>query len=73
MTENVIIAIIGVIGSLLGSATLINWRLKELEKKVDEHNGYAQKFSEYTTNLAVMAKDIEYIKKQVEKVEEEVK
>ena len=69
ISEAVLIAIIGAIGSIGGSALLINWRLKELEKKVDSHNGYAQKFADYTTNLAVMANDIKYIKDRLDKVE----
>jgi len=69
MSENIIIAIIGMVGSIAGSALLINWRLKELERKVDIHNGYAEKFADINVSLAGMAKDIEYIKKAVEKAE----
>jgi len=65
MSENIIIAVLGVIASMFGSASLINWRLKELEKKVDNHNSYAQKFSEVSTDIAIIHKDIEYIKEMV--------
>jgi len=54
MSENIVIALIGAAVSLVGSASLINWRLKSLEKKVDEHNGYAQKFAESSKDLALM-------------------
>ena len=69
MTENIIIAILGVIASFIGSATLINYRLKKLEEKVDEHNGYAEKIAKMTTDIALMQKDISYIKSAIDKLE----
>lgn len=65
MSENIVIALIGAAVSLVGSASLINWRLKSLEKKVDEHNGYAQKFAESSKDLALMQKDIEFIREKM--------
>lgn len=40
----------------------IDEKITSLEKKVDIHNGYAEKFAENSKALAVMAKDIEYLK-----------
>lgn len=40
----------------------INEKIERLEKKVDTHNGYAEKFAETSKNLAVIAKEIEYLK-----------
>lgn len=40
----------------------IEEKMSELSKKVDIHNGYAEKFGEVAKSLAVMAKDIEYLK-----------
>lgn len=40
----------------------IEEKIGRLEKKVDIHNGYAEKFGECAKNMAVMAKDIEYLK-----------
>lgn len=40
----------------------IDEKINRLEKKVDTHNGYAEKFGEYAKNMAVMAKDIEFLK-----------
>ena len=40
----------------------IDDKIAILSKKVDEHNGYAEKFSSLSTTIAVMAKDIEYLK-----------
>lgn len=39
-------------------------RLDRLEKKVDEHNGYAQKFTDTTKAITSIQKDIEWLKKQ---------
>jgi len=40
----------------------IDEKISNLEKKVDIHNGYAEKFGDITKNIAVMAKDIEFLK-----------
>lgn len=40
----------------------IDEKIAELSKKVDVHNGYAEKFGEVAKNMAVMAKDIEFLK-----------
>lgn len=34
-----------------------------MEKKLDEHNGYAKLFSEQSENIAAIKKDIEWLKK----------
>ena len=65
MTEVIITALITGTLSVLASASLINWRLKKLEEKVDEHNGYAKKFAETHEDIALMQKDIEYIKEKI--------
>lgn len=33
-------------------------RLKSVEKKLDEHNGYAEKFTSISTDIAVIKNDI---------------
>lgn len=38
-------------------------RFDSVDKRLDEHNKYAEKFSEVATRMAVMQKDIEYLKK----------
>lgn len=37
-------------------------RLKILERKLDEHNGYASKLSDISIAIVKMQKDIEYLK-----------
>jgi hypothetical protein len=50
VTEPIIIALvsflgtaIGTLGGILASSKLTNYRLEQLEKKVDKHNGFAEK------------------------------
>lgn len=37
-------------------------RMKSIERKLDEHNKYAEKLSSVETSLVSMKKDIEYLK-----------
>lgn len=67
--ENIIIAIIGAIASVLTSASLVNWRLKKLEEKVDKHNGYSDKIASITTDIAVIKNDLSYIKNALKRME----
>lgn len=39
-------------------------RLKAIEQKLDEHNGYAEKLSDIAIAVVKMQKDIEYLKEQ---------
>lgn len=66
MSESVVVALITAITSVVGTASLVNWRLASLEKKVDSHNSYAQLFAEHTKDIALMQKDINYIKEKME-------
>lgn len=38
--------------------------LVEVKKRLDQHNGYAEKFANATKDIALIQKDIEYLKKQ---------
>ena len=69
MTENIIIAIIGAIASVIGSATLVNYRLSRLEEKGDKHNGYSDTIAEMQTDIAVMKNDLSYIKSAISRLE----
>jgi len=68
MNDDVIIAVLGAITSIIGSYSLVNWRLKKLEEKVDAHNRYSDKIASLTTDMAVVRTDIGYIKKAIEKL-----
>lgn len=39
-----------------------NDRLELIEKKIDEHNNYGKKFASCEKNIALIQKDIEYLK-----------
>lgn len=39
-------------------------RLKSVEKKLDEHNGYAAKFADIQTDIAVIRNDIRNLYKE---------
>jgi hypothetical protein len=69
MTESIIVAIIGAIGSVIASASLVNWRLQKLEEKVDKHNGYSDKIASMGTDIAVMKNDLQYIKNAILRLE----
>lgn len=72
MTDTITVAIISLVGILLSglisvvaSSALINWRMKEVEKRLDSHNGYAQKFAETAIDIAVLKQDIAFIKERL--------
>lgn len=43
----------------------IDRKIESLGKKVDIHNGYAEKFGSIDTNMALVQKDIVYIKDEM--------
>lgn len=43
----------------------VNKQLVEVKKRLDSHNGYAEKFADARKDIAVMQKDIEYVKDQL--------
>ena len=66
---NIIIAVCGCIGSVIGSFggfRLISYRVEQLEKKVDKHNNFAER-------LPVVEEQIKVINHRVEDLEENEK
>lgn len=54
---NVIIALCGCIGSIIGSFggfRLISYRVEQLEKKVDKHNNFAERLPVVEEQIKVM-------------------
>lgn len=39
-------------------------RLSAIEKRLESHNSYAEKFASLTTSIVAMQKDIEYLKEK---------
>ena len=69
MTETIIIAILSfagtIVGSLLGilaANKLTNYRLEQLEKKVEKHNNLVERMYNLETKVAVDEEEIEHLK-----------
>lgn len=43
----------------------IHTELAEVKKRLDSHNGYAEKFANASKDIAVTQKDVEFIKEQL--------
>ena len=43
----------------------IHSELAEVKKRLDSHNGYAEKFATASKDIAITQKDIEFIKEQI--------
>lgn len=76
MSEPIAVAIIGVIGSGLGSligviasSKLTNYRLEQLEKKVEAHNNLIDRTYKLERDRAVFQEDLEHIKHDIETLE----
>ena len=69
-----IVGIASVISAILlnrKTMALLEYRLGEVERKLDSHNGYAQKFVENSAQLADMKADIGVIKNDLKWLKEE--
>ena len=65
MSERIIVALIGVIGTFAGSyftnrktMALIEYRLKQLEEKVNKHNSLIERTYELEKQVAVIHEEI---------------
>jgi hypothetical protein len=69
VTEQIIVSLVAFLGTALGtlggivaSSKLTNYRIEQLEKKVDKHNGFAEKMpllEQRTTSLEKRVKHLE--------------
>jgi hypothetical protein len=84
-TEIIIALIMGIGGTLSGLAAilsaillhrktvvLLEYRMGQVEKKLDSHNGYAKLFSETSEQIAGIEKDIAVIKTSLQYIQKEV-
>lgn len=69
MSEVVIVGILSLIGTLGGTFggiltanKLTNYRIEQLEKKVEKHNNVIERVYKLETNEAVMEEEIEHLK-----------
>jgi len=69
-----IVGIASVISAILlnrKTTALLEYRMGEVEKKLDSHNGYAKKFSESSERLSKIETDIAVIKTSLEYIAKE--
>lgn len=69
MNENIIIAILSLFGTLLGTLggilaanKLTLYRIEQLEKKVEKHNNIVERMYGLETRVAVDEEEIEHLK-----------
>lgn len=72
MTESIIVAILSMIGTLGGTLggiltanKLTNYRIKELEKKVDKHNNFAGRIPVIEEQIKVANHRIDDLEREV--------
>ena len=77
MGEGVLVAIITLCGSGVGSLCgiiisnkLTNYRISELEKKVDKHNSVIDRTYKVEERIALVEKDVEVANHKIENLEE---
>ena len=66
MTDGVMVALFSLLGTVVGSfggivtsARLVNYRIEQLEKKVEKHNQFAEKIPVLETRLENVEKELE--------------
>ena len=76
MTESIITSLIGVIGSFFGTLTgimihakLTNYRIEQLEKKVDKHNQVIERVYQLEKSEAVFKEDIKVVNHRINDLE----
>lgn len=80
MSDEIITALIGVVGSGLGSligiicnTKLTNYRIEQLEKKVDKHNTVVERTYKVEERLSVIDEEIKVANHRINDLEEERK
>lgn len=70
MSERIIVALIGVLGTFAGSyftnrksMALISYRLEQLEEKVNKHNNLITRMYEAETNIRVLEEEVKNLKR----------
>ena len=73
MTETMFIALLSLLGTLIGSLTgiltankLTNYRIEQLEKKVDKHNCVIERVYDLEKRDAVIEEEIENTKQKID-------
>ena len=76
MSEAVLVAVLGFLGTVIGSVIgvltanrLVNYRLEQLEKKVDKHNNLVERTYHLEQDVELLKKDRDYIQEEIEHIE----
>lgn len=76
MSETIVIALLSLVGTLLGSLggiltanRLTNYRIQELEKKVEKHNNVIARVYELEKHGAVMNEEIKVANHRIDDLE----
>lgn len=76
MSEAIIVAVLGFLGTVIGSVIgvltanrLVNYRLEQLEKKVDKHNNLVERTYHLEQDVELLKKDRDYIQEEIEHIE----
>lgn len=72
MTEGIIIAILSLAGTFLGTFSgikLISYRLEQLEKKVEKHNNLVERQYNIEKITAVLSEDLKVVNHRLEDLE----
>ena len=71
MSETIIIALISLVGTLAGSlggilvsSKMTNYRIEQLEKKVDKHNNFAEKIPIINEQIKVINHSLEDLERE---------
>ncbi len=71
MSETIVIALISLVGTLIGSlggilvsSKMTNYRIEQLEKKVDKHNNFAEKIPLINEQIKVINHRIEDLERE---------
>lgn len=52
---------LGTLGGILASSKLTNYRIEQLEKKVDKHNGFAEKMPVIEQRVTSLEKRVKHL------------
>ena len=72
MNTEIVVALCSLLGSVLGTLSginLINWRLKQIEKRVDKHNNVIERQFKIEEIQAVLAEQIKVANHRIEDLE----
>lgn len=76
MSETVLVAILSLVGTLIGSLfgiltanKLTNYRIEQLEKKVEKHNSVIERVYELEKHEAVIEEEIDVVNHRIKDLE----